>query len=292
VPTQQLAMGNNPILALDTSAINRLADDPSCEALIKGLTAGFSVRLTFTSINEVAQTSGAERRGRLVEVCKQLLTSGDCLLPVGELLQKLVRAFDTDTATFEWCKVDVRLDEAVEAAVRSAAISDDLSEAAREEAGPMKQLFESMLRNTKPAFDKVRAANPSARPESVGELIGELQRGGQYWKMARSLYDHIAGRAADEGTVGKFEAACAPFQCLMGALCAALYDRNVRLPNTPGSLKAGWADTFMAVYLPYCDQFVTADDRQLACYRQVAQLYVPGLSVRSWCDLRGALCVS
>ncbi len=251
-------MSNRPILTLDTSAINRLADDPSCEAVINGLAASFFVRLTFTSVDEVAQSSDAERRDRLLGVCKRLLASGECLLPVDELLQKLVRAFDTDTATFEWCKVDVRLDEAVEAAVRSAAISDELSKAAREEAGPMKQLFESMLRDTKPAFDSVFAANPSARPESVGELIGRLQRGSQYWKTAGSLYNSIAGQSADEGTVHKFWDRSPPFQCLMGALCAALYDRNVRLPNTPGSLRAGWADTFMAVYLPYCHQFVTA----------------------------------
>jgi hypothetical protein len=243
-------------------------------------------------MSEVAQNSGDERRDSLFQVCKLLLASGDCLLPVGELLRKLVRAFDTDTSTFEWREVDVRLDEAVEAAVRSAVISDDLSAAAREEAEPMKQLFRRILDDTKPAFDRVFAANPSARPESVGELIAGLQRGGQYWKIARSLFDRIAGHSAHEGTVRNLWDRSAPFQCLMGALCAALYDRSVRKPNTPGSLRAGWADTFMAAYLPYCDQFVTADGGQLACYREVAQLYVRSLTVSSWCDFRGALCVS
>ncbi len=284
-------MENKTILTFDTSAINRLTDDAGHEALLQGLKAGFYQRLTFTSISEVAQNSGAERRERLYAVCKQLLTSGDCLLPVGELLQKLVQGFDTDTETFEWCKVDVRLDEAVEAAVRRAVISDDLSAATRKEAEPMKQMFKRILADTKPAFDKVFAANSSARPGSVWEFIRGLQRGGQYWKIARSLYDRIAGCSADERTVRKFEAVCAPFQCLMGVLCAALYDRNVRLPNTPRSLKAGWADTFMAVYLPYCDQFVSADRGQLACFQEVGQLYIPGLTVRSWAAFRSILCV-
>lgn len=132
--------------------------------------------------------------------------------------------------------------------------------------------------SAKPAFDKVFEANSSARPENVGELIGGLQRGSQYWKIARRLYARPAGHAAGEGTVRKFWDISPPFRCLMGALCAALYDRNVRLPNTPGSIKAGWADTFMAACLPYCDQFVIADNRQLACYREVARLYAPGLS--------------
>lgn len=285
-------MESKPILTFDTSAINRLADDPVHEALINGLASGFFVRLTFTSINEVAQNSCDERRDSLFQVCNVLLASGDCLLPVGELLQKMIRAFDRDTATFEWHGVDVGLDGDVEAAVRSAVISDDLSAAARDEAEPMKQLFKRIFDDTKPAFDKVFAANSSARPQSVGELIGGLQRGGQSWKIARSLYDRIAGHSADEGTVRRFWDRSAPFQCLMGAVCAALYDRGVRLSNTPGSLKAGWADTFMAAYLPYCDQFVTADSGQLACYREVGKLYTPSLTIRSWSDLRGALCVS
>lgn len=285
-------MGNKPILTFDTSGINRLADDPACEALIDGLAPGFFVRLTFTSIDEVAQNSEGARRDLLLRVCKRLLASGDCLMPVAELLQKLVRAFRNGPSTFEWGPVDVRLSETEEQALRGADLADVLSEAVRQEAAAAKKRFDQIYAQAKPAFDKVFEANPCARPESVGDLIGGLQRGGQYWKIARSLYDCLAGHAAEQGTVREFLDRNAPFQCLMGALCAALHDRNVRLPNTSGSIKAGWADTFMAAYLPYCDQFVTADNKQLACYREVAQLYVPGLALRSWCDLRGALCVS
>lgn len=284
-------MENKPKLIFDTSGINRLTDDLAREPLIAGLASGFSLRFTFTSINEVAQNSGAGRRDNLFRVCKLLLGSGDCLPPVGGLLQKLVRAFETDTATFEWGKVDVRLDENVEAAVRSVIIGNGVSAAAREEAEPLKRLFKRMLDDTKPAFDKVFAANPSARPASVGEFIAGLQHGAQHWKIAGSLYDGIAGHTADKGTVRSFWDRSAPFQCLMGAVCAAIYDKCIRVPNTRGSFKAGWADTFMATYLPYCEQFVTDDAGQLACYREVAQLYVPGLTIRSWQELRGALCV-
>lgn len=48
-------MENKPILTFDTSAVNRLADDPAREALIDGLVSGFFPRLTFTSIDEVVQ---------------------------------------------------------------------------------------------------------------------------------------------------------------------------------------------------------------------------------------------
>ncbi len=285
-------MGDKPILTFDTSGINRLADDSERDILINRLQSGFSLRLTFTSIDEVAQNSGGERRNRLLRLCKKLLASGDCLLPIGELLQKLIRAFEKDPSAFEWNRVEVRLTEAEEKAFRGADVADALSEAVRREAAVPKRRFEQLYAEAKPAFDRVFEANPSSRPKSVADLIGGLQRGGQYWKIAQSLYDRLAGHAAEEGTVRKFWDSSPPFQCVMGALCAAFYDRDVRPPNLPRSLEAGWADTFMAAYLPYCDQFVTADDGQLACYREVAQLHVPGLIIRSWYDLRGAVCMS
>jgi hypothetical protein len=285
-------MGDKPILTLDTSAINWLADDTGHEALIRGLGSGFSLRLTFTSINELIQDSEGKHRDCPWRVCKQLLASGDCLLPVGELLRKLVLQFENGSSTFEWGQIDARLGEAEEQALRGADAGDVLSDAVRLEAAACKKRFDAIYAKARPAFDRVFKGRPSARPGSVADLIGGLQRGGQYWKIARSLYDRLAGHAAEEGTVRKSWDSSPPFQCLMGALCTALYDRDVRPRNAPRPLEAEWADTFMAAYLPYCDQFVTADDAQLACYREVAQLHVPGLILRSWCDLRGALCVS
>jgi len=63
----------------------------------------------------------------------------------------------------------------------------------------------------------------------------------------------------------------------MLALCAAQFDRCVRPQNVGPSLRAGRNDTFMSVCLPYCDNFVTDDPSQLACYREV--LSIAGLDV-------------
>lgn len=159
-------MGNKPILTFDTSAINRLADDPACKSLIDGLASGFFVRLTFTSIDEVAQNSCGARREHLFGVCKQLLTSGDCLLPVGELLRKLVLAFENGSSAFALAQIDVRLGEAKERTLRGANVADVLSDAVRREAEPYKKKFEQINAEAKPAFDKVFEANPSARSAS------------------------------------------------------------------------------------------------------------------------------
>ena len=60
-------MEDRPIWTPDTSAINRLADDPDSDALIAGLRSGFFVRLTFTSIGEVIAIENTDRRRKLLQ---------------------------------------------------------------------------------------------------------------------------------------------------------------------------------------------------------------------------------
>lgn len=285
------AMGTEPILSLDTSAINKLAGDVDSECLILGLTSAFSIRLTFTSVNEVAATSRCGDRSILIEVCKRLRASGDFLLPVGELLEKLIRAFEDGASPFEWSTVGVSLEKTVDAAFRSSDIGDDTSDAVRQEARTMKQRFEGVLDKAKPSFSKVSAMSLAAAGRSPSDLVSGLQRGGQYWKIASRLYEGITGHLPHTPTVQTLEHLCPPFRCVAVALCVALFDRCVRPPNTQGSLRAGWADTFMAAYLPYCDQFVTADERQLSCYREIASLCDLNVKIRSYNDLRRCLCL-
>ena len=49
------------------------------------------------------------------------------------------------------------------------------------------------------------------------------------------------------------------------------YDRSVRHRHTGEKFQAGRNDLFMAVYLPYCDKFVTAEKlrEQEKCLREV-----------------------
>lgn len=77
----------------------------------------------------------------------------------------------------------------------------------------------------------------------------------------------------------------------MIALFAAQYDRCVRQRSDNRSLKAGRNDTFMATCLPYCDEFITDDDGQLACYKEVVSLTGIGAIIRSYDEFRNSFFV-
>jgi hypothetical protein len=162
--------------------------------------------------------------------------------------------------------------------IRRAEVFDDtLATQERTENRINDKEFVSVYTNAKSAFDRLADAGISM-PRSVGELVSQLQQGGAFWTLVRNLYERVASKPADDATIKRFYAECEPFRVTMIAIIAAQYDRCIRQPSDGRSLKAGRNDTFMAACLPYCDEFVTDDAGQLACYQEVAA--VAGIPVR------------
>jgi hypothetical protein len=135
------------------------------------------------------------------------------------------------------------------------------------------------------------AAHGEAPPPTFGQAIARLQgsEGGLIWGTGKLLYDHAAGANANEATIRQFMDCCPPFRALIYAMLISWYDRGVRDRQTGERLSAGRNDLFMAVYLPYCDQFVTAEIRgeQEKCLRAVtvaANLETKVLSYEDFCN--------
>lgn len=57
---------------LDTSAINRLQDDPDREAIVTGMLTGASFRISAYNVIEAAKTRNVERRQDLVRLMRRL----------------------------------------------------------------------------------------------------------------------------------------------------------------------------------------------------------------------------
>lgn len=270
------------ILTFDTSAINRLVDDPDCDTLVADPRRGFHVRLSFTSVSEVIATENRERRQTLVGICRRLLESGDCVDPQHEILRKMVARFEA-YPSFDWRDVYVRFPQAEIEIARRGDFSDDDAAQEREHARAKNKAFVGVYDDAKPAFDRLFAAGTEKVPGSVSELVTRLQLpGGAFWTLATNFYARVATKPVDEATIRTFVARCDPFRALMIALVAAQYDRCVRPPHVGPSLRSGRNDTFISVCLPYCHQFVTDDLGQLACYREVVSVANLDVTVRSY----------
>jgi hypothetical protein len=98
-------------------------------------------------------------------------------------------------------------------------------------------------------------------------------------RSGKLVYHTPAQTDASEATIREFMDACPPFRALIYAMVLSWYDLAVR-DDKGEDFGAGRNDMFMAVHLPYCDQFVTAEKYRLQekCLREVAS--VAGLETK------------
>lgn len=252
-------MDDNPILGLDTSAINWLLDDPNSTALLPKIRSRFHVRLSATAAGELIATPDAPRRSKLLALCKELVASGDCIHRAYELLQILIRDSEASPTTFDWQSVDIRFQEA-----------------------------EDVLRN-----DAAFAQPGAKRPANPGEFLERLRMRGSFDKMASALYAYVSERnprhdPPPAAAVEHFLRSCPPFLAFLLGLCVAWYARSLK-PSERPYMKAGALDTSMAVCLPYCHIFVTNDDGMQNCFTEIGRLAGLPVEVTSYNRFRQRL---
>ena len=69
----------------------------------------------------------------------------------------------------------------------------------------------------------------------------------------------------------------------------AVYERCVRDERQGKSYRAGGVDLFYSAYLPYCNEFVTHDPKQLQALQMVAHLADLPIRIRSFDEFRSGL---
>lgn len=278
-------MDDKPIVAFDTSAINGLADDADCAALILEVRARFHARLSATSVGELIATPDAPRRSKLLALCKELMHSGDCVHNAYQLLQMLIRDFERPQQ-FDWRSVDVRFQEAEDGLRSGAEFDDGTSQSVREENKEAKRKFEEFYRGFNRLYEQAFAQDGATKPASLNESVERLRKTGSFEKMASVMYGYIsAGNLEHDpppaSAVERFLCACPPFHAYLLGFCAARYTRNLK-PSQSTSMKAGALDTSMAVCLPYGDIFVTNDGPMQNCFKEIGVLAELPLEVLSY----------
>jgi hypothetical protein len=272
-------IGDLPVVTFDTSAHNRLVDDgPLSEVVLAGIKSGIFFRFAGLSIEELVSTSDPVKRAALFNYCARLQAGvTDCLYPQNELIRLLVVEHYRNPSIFNWTAVDVRGHEYEDAISRRYFVGDEeLARAQLQELKSRQKRYKQMFSTLRPELQKVFDAHREARPTSLRDTLSRLQSGESHliWGIGKLLYDRGAETDASEATVKQFIDVCPPFRALIYAMLMSWYDLSVRNAHLGEKFKAGGNDLFMSIYLPYCDQFVTAEKKgeQEKCLREVASL--------------------
>jgi len=281
-------MTNRKRLIFDTSGINRFAEDrKSADPLIAGLISGYVVRVTATSVEESIATDNPEKRSRLLEVCKELIKGegGEIIRPFHWITEELITEFERNGAV-HWGNISLRLPAYEREVALREVIDDQVAAQERAHAANVKATFETVFTDARPHFEKLFRTGKESRPTSVADLVGRLQgAGGAFWNFGQGLYERVAKRKPDEDTIRRFIAECPPFHALLLAICVAQYDLAIREEDgtKPSSHRN---DLFMAVYLPYCDEFVSDDRGQQGRLREIVSLCKLTTRVRWYREFR------
>jgi hypothetical protein len=287
-------MTNKKRLIFDTTGINRFAEDrKSADPLIAGLTSGYIVRVTATNVEESIATDNADKRNRLLEVCKQLIKGdgGEIIRPFHWITEGLIAEFER-TGRVDWENVPLRLPAYEREVALREIIDDNVSADERKHAATVKSSFEAVFTDARPHFEELFRDGKESRPSSVADLVGRLQGpGGAYWNFGQGFYERVAKRRPDEETIRGFVAQCPPFQALLLAVCVAQYDLAIREEDgeQPSSHRN---DLFMAVYLPYCDEFVSDDRGQQIRLREIVSLCKLTTKVRWYREFRDSFSIN
>jgi hypothetical protein len=110
--------------------------------------------------------------------------------------------------------------------------------------------------------------------------------GGLLWSFGQGLYSRVAVGDTSESTVRDFMAKCPPFRAVAYAYLLAWFDRSLADRHQRDKYRAGRIDLFMSIYLPYCDQFISAEvhGMQERCLREIARVARLATEVRSYDD--------
>jgi len=261
-------MSRKPVLIFDTSVFNALADDGDGASLVAGLRAGYVVCLTGLNISEILANQDADRREQLLDLCRLFLGEGLCLVPHHWIIERMVAQYYKAQA-FNWKSVDVRFREGEIEVARQDLVNDATAKEEREHLRQHEEELFGHLNEQRNKFQQLFASG-TRRPSTYSEFIAVLQEpGGAFWTAGAEMCKRITGVPPGEKAVRDFVAACPPFHAALLGVFVAYYDRCIRDLKTGPSFRAGRYDLFMSVYLPYCVQFISHDEKQVRAFREV-----------------------
>lgn len=287
-----------PIVTFDTSAHNRLVDDgPVTEQVLAKIKSDMFFRFAGVSFEEMYATRDPARRAALMASCRRLQEGeSDCLYPQDELLKLLIQAHAHDSAAFNWLTAEV-ISRGYADEIESGALVNDEELLAEHRRVHREQLkgYRNMFAQLRPKLQPVFEAHGEARPGTYREFLGLLESSDEKLTagFGKILYDKAAGTDVSKDCILAFFDVCPPFRAFNYALLMSWFDLAVG--NESGEkFEAGRNDLFMSIYLPYCDRFVTAEQKaeQEKCLREIVSVAGLATEVISYDDFRDNLLIA
>ncbi len=268
-----------PIVTFDTSTHSLLCKRETSEEQLATIRAKRYVQVAGLAFEEMFSTENESLRRALLGVAARL-TEGEhsnTLMPPHELIKTHILAHYENPRTYDWGQQDVSASSYHDELRNRAFVGDsEFSTEQREQHRDLQRQFQTNLTSLRSQYDEVFTEREVPRPRTFSESLRDMQSRPQRFdiSLAKKLYDEVAGTNLSRYRLDEFISLCKPLRAFLNAHHMGRYDRALRDKHHGERFRAGRNDLYMAVYLPYCDEFVTDEKHgeQAKCLREVAAL--------------------
>ncbi len=258
------------IYCFDTSAINRLLDDPDREPMITAILSVGSFRITAYNVVEAAKTQDPNLRIRLVELMRKLANGKRPLDRPNTILQTYADAHAARAST-GLVNADKNLEGLWVGLNQPELIDQEAQSEAFEWAANWEGDFSEAVAGDREQFQDLFQRKPEERPKSTASTLRVyLSKKDEYRSLINEVYERQTGKQLtdEEFEVLVLEPVWALY--FLG-YAYAIHQRSIQATHFSAKRNAGAIDLGQVVYLTLCDRFVT-DDR--AQYRGLRLLNV------------------
>lgn len=262
------------IYCFDTSALNALHRDPDCEALTAGLLATNTLQISALNVDEVCATSNASTACSLLRLLGRILGDRAPWKAPNALLQELTLAY-VRKETRVLLSVGADSAPAYRAVLSGdLGLTEDFRAFIRRWHGDSERLFEGVFEKARPAFWKLFKEGKAKRPHSRSALIRHYCRDDKFiLRYVGPIYKRQVGTDLTPTGLRELFAAVPSWVLYLGGWALSVYERDIQATaygagrKGKSRKKPGPLDLQCAIYLPYCDRFVTRDVNQRRALR-------------------------
>jgi hypothetical protein len=262
------------IYCFDTSALNALHDDPDCEALTARLLATNTLQISALNVDEVCATSDASRARSLVGLLRRILGDRGPWKAPNLLLQELTLAF-TRKETRVLLSVGPDTAPAYRAVLSGGlGLTEGFRAFIKRWHKDSEDVFRGVFEKARPAFQKLFKDGKAKTPRSRSALIRHYCKDEEFIQQyVGSIYKRLVGTHLTATGLHKLFCAVPSWVLYLGGWALSVYERDIQGTaygagrKGKSGKKPGTHDLQCAIYLPYCDRFITADPKQRRALR-------------------------
>ena len=286
------------IYCFDTSALNALHDDPACEALTAGLLATNTLQISALNVDEVCATNNAARARSLVRLLGRILGDRAPWKAPNLLLQELTLAY-VRKETRVLLSVGADSAPAYRAVLSGDfGLTEDFRAFIRRWHGDTERPFKEAFGKARPAFQELFRKSSVKRPHSRAALIRHYCKDDEFLlHYVGPIYKRLVGTDLTPTGLHELFSAVPSWVLYLGGWALPVFERDIQVAaygagrKGKSGKKPGTHDLQCAIYLPYCDRFITADPKQRRALRilNVFNPRNPRTKIISYDELRSRL---